>query len=48
MFAVLKAFNMLKHRYEFEIDSVMTDNGAQFGSGRNAKKIKTSIHLRDY
>lgn len=37
MFAVLKAFNMLKHRYGFEIDAVMTDNGAEFGSGRNAK-----------
>lgn len=37
MFAVLKAFNMLKHKYDFEIDSVMTDNGAEFGSGKNAK-----------
>jgi len=37
MFAVLKAFNMLKHKYGFEIDSVMTDNGAEFGSGKNAK-----------
>ena len=37
MFAVLKAFNMLKHRYGFEIDSVMTDNGAEFGSGKNTK-----------
>ena len=37
MFAVLKAFNMLKHRYGFEIDAVMTDNGAEFGSGKNAK-----------
>ena len=26
MFATLKAFNMLKHRYNFEIDAVMTDN----------------------
>jgi transposase InsO family protein len=33
MFATLKAFNMLKHRYDFEIDAVMTDNGAEFGSG---------------
>ena len=24
---------MLKHRYNFEIDAVMTDNGAEFGSG---------------
>lgn len=37
MFAVLKAFNMLKHRYGIEIDSVMTDNGAEFGSGKDKK-----------
>ena len=37
MFATLKAFNMLKYRYDFEIDKVMTDNGAEFGSGKNAK-----------
>ena len=37
MFAALKAFNMLKHRYNFEIDAVMTDNGAEFGSGQFAK-----------
>jgi transposase InsO family protein len=37
MFATLKAFNMLKHRYNFEIDAVMTDNGAEFGSGAFTK-----------
>ena len=37
MFATLKAFNMLRMRYGFEIDSVMTDNGAEFGSGEFAK-----------
>jgi len=37
MFAVLKAFNMLKHRYGIEIEAVMTDNGAEFGSGPNTK-----------
>ena len=37
MFATLKAFNMLKSTYNIEIDSVMTDNGAEFGSGRNTK-----------
>ena len=37
MFATLKSFNMLKHRYGFEIDSVMTDNGAEFGSGQFSK-----------
>lgn len=35
MFATLKAFNMLKNTYDIEIDSVMTDNGAEFGSGRD-------------
>ena len=38
MFATLKAFNMLKNTYNIEIDSVMTDNGAEFGSGINTKK----------
>ena len=28
---------MLRMRYGFEIDSVMTDNGAEFGSGKFAK-----------
>ncbi|MDR1762171.1 MAG: integrase core domain-containing protein [Bacteroidales bacterium] len=34
MFDALKAFNMLKHQYNIEIDAVMTDNGAEFGNGR--------------
>lgn len=37
MFAVLKSFNMLKHRYGIEIETVMTDNGAEFGSGKHTK-----------
>jgi len=37
MFAVLKAFNILKKQYGIEIDAVMTDNGAEFGSGPNTK-----------
>ena len=37
MFATLKAFNMLRMRYGFEIDAVMSDNGAEFGSGKFAK-----------
>lgn len=37
MFATLKAFNMLKLNYNIEIDDVMTDNGAEFGSGPLAK-----------
>lgn len=41
MFATLKAFNMLRMRYDFEIDAVMSDNGAEFGSGRFAKNKDT-------
>jgi len=41
MFAALKSFNMLKHQYNFEIDAVMTDNGAEFGSGKFAKNKHT-------
>jgi hypothetical protein len=35
MFAALKAFNVLKKQYGIEIDSVITDNGAEFGSGKD-------------
>lgn len=41
MFATLKAFNMLRMRYDFEIDAVMSDNGAEFGSGRFANNKDT-------
>ncbi|MDR0968060.1 MAG: integrase core domain-containing protein [Holosporaceae bacterium] len=37
MFATLKAFNMLKHRYGVEIDAATMDDEAEFGSGRFAK-----------
>ncbi len=37
MFATLKAFNMLRLQYGIEIDAVMTDNGAEFGSGQYSK-----------
>lgn len=37
MFATLRAFNMLKLQYGVEFDTVMTDNGAEFGSGPHAK-----------
>jgi len=37
MFATLKSFNMLRGLYGIEIDTVMTDNGAEFGSGINTK-----------
>lgn len=37
MFATLKAFNILKKQYGIEIDAVITDNGAEFGSGKKAQ-----------
>ena len=37
MFAALKIFNMLKKQYGIEIDAVMSDNGAEFGSGPLSK-----------
>ncbi len=33
MFACLKSFNILNIRYGIEIGAVLTDNGAEFGSG---------------
>jgi transposase InsO family protein len=41
MFAMLKALNILKRQYNLEVDAVLTDNGAEFGSGpatRNKKE----------
>jgi len=32
MFAALKAFNILKKQFGIEIDAIMSDNGAEFGS----------------
>jgi len=40
MFATLKAFNMLRGQYGIEIEAVMSDNGAEFGSGINTKNKK--------
>ena len=37
MFAALKAFNILKKQYGIEIDAIMSDNGAEFGSGSLSK-----------
>jgi transposase InsO family protein len=36
MFATLKAFNMLRGQFGIEIETVMTDNGAEFGAGKNS------------
>ena len=37
MFAVLKSFSMLKNRYKFETEEVMTNNGAVFGRRKFSK-----------
>jgi hypothetical protein len=37
MFATLKAFNILKLQYGVEVEAVITDSGAEFGSGPAAK-----------
>jgi transposase InsO family protein len=37
MFATLKAFNILKRQYGVEVDAVLTDSWAEFGSGPAVK-----------
>jgi hypothetical protein len=37
MFATLKAFNILKRQYGLEVETVITDSWAEFGSGPAAK-----------
>jgi len=37
MFATLHSLNMIRHRYGIEAEAALTDNGAEFGSGVNAK-----------
>lgn len=37
MFATLRLFHMLKSEYGIETECIMSDNGAEFGSGKNAK-----------
>jgi transposase InsO family protein len=37
MFATLKALNILKRQYGMEVEAVLSDNGAEFGSGPAAK-----------
>jgi len=37
MFAALKALNILKKQYGIEVDAIMSDNGAEFGSGPLSK-----------
>jgi hypothetical protein len=41
MFATLRAFNILKIKYDIDIKAVMSDNGAEFGSGKFANNKDT-------
>ncbi|OGI16819.1 MAG: hypothetical protein A2287_02255 [Candidatus Melainabacteria bacterium RIFOXYA12_FULL_32_12] len=36
MFSVLRCINMITNRYKIHFETVMTDNGAEFGSGKDA------------
>jgi hypothetical protein len=38
MFATLKTLNILKRQYGPEVEAVITDNGAEFGSGPCGQK----------
>jgi len=33
MFAALKSFNLLRLEYDLEVDTIITDNGSEFGAG---------------
>jgi hypothetical protein len=35
MFSVLRCLNMINTRYKIQFEAVMTDNGAEFGSGKD-------------
>ncbi len=48
MFAALKAFNILKKHYDIEIESIMSDNGAEFGSGPKSKNKENHPFERLY
>ena len=37
MFAALKSLNILNKEYKIEVESILSDNGAEFGSGPSTK-----------
>lgn len=37
MFATMRALQMLRSRYGIEVESIMSDNGAEFGGGKDKK-----------
>ena len=42
MFSTLRCFNILSSRYKIQFEEVITDNGAEFGSGKYAKNKMTN------
>lgn len=42
MFAVLRLFNLINLRYQIQFSEVLTDNGAEFGSGISANNKQTN------
>lgn len=36
MFSVLRCFNIISNKYKIQFESVITDNGSEFGSGKDA------------
>jgi hypothetical protein len=42
-FGTMRCLHMLRERYGIIFERMMSDNGAEFGSGRNAKNKKTNI-----
>lgn len=46
MFATLRSLNMLNDRYSIKFESVLTDNGAEFGSGRYTKNKESNAFER--
>ncbi len=42
MFSTLGMMNLLKSEYSINFEEILTDNGAEFGSGRWAKNKETN------
>ena len=46
MFATMRCFQMLEKQYKIRFKEVMTDNGPEFGSGKDKKNEKTNPFKR--
>ena len=40
MFAALKSFNMLRLEYDLDVNTIITDNGSEFGAGPLTKHAR--------